>query len=67
MARRIKSLHHHLGNKNIPLHREHRSKRGRSRHSDWAHTEIYKKKLEELKLEELEKDAKIIISSNKIC
>jgi len=30
MARRIKSLHHNLGyGKNIPFHREHRSKRGR--------------------------------------
>jgi len=29
-ARRVKSLHHNLGDRNVPYHREHRSKRGRT-------------------------------------
>lgn len=47
-ARRIQSLHHNLGEKNVVFHREHRSKKGRKiRTRDWYLAKIFKKKREQ--------------------
>lgn len=57
-ARRVKSLHHNLGDKNVPFHRDHRSKKGREKNYFDTSSEIRKKKLEKLKLREIERDMK---------
>lgn len=54
MSRRTKSLHHNLKNKNIPFHREHRSKRNRRFIDDDSIG--FKKKREALRMKELEND-----------
>ena len=55
-ARRIKSLHHNLNTKNVPFHREHRAKKDRKPNARYLKevANDYKKKLEALKLKELE-------------
>jgi hypothetical protein len=54
VARRIKSLRHNLiDGKDIPSHREHRSKRGRNNKTHDVHSKRYKRKIESLKLKEL--------------
>lgn len=55
-ARRIKSLHHNLGNKNVVFHREHIAKKNRNRNVNDVSRKLRKKKLEKLKLEELESE-----------
>lgn len=58
MARRIKSLHHNLGDKNVVFHREHRSKRRRRNQSRFQRllAVFHKKRQQELKEEALSDD-----------
>jgi len=62
MARRIKSLHHNKEEgKDIPQHREHRSKKGREWSSRNIFSKLKKTKLEKEKLLLLDKEIKQII------
>ena len=72
MARRYKSLGHNLSNANpytpwhtkvSPFHREHRSKKGREFHIRYADYVDYKRKKEQLKIQELEQDENEIINN----
>lgn len=49
MARRVKSFHHNLGEKNVVFHREHRSKKNRRNLS-----KLWRQKLTEFKRKKLE-------------
>ena len=69
MARRYKSLAHGIKDadpynpyhsKVSPYHREHRSKKGRAMKYTYDATIAYKKKVEELKLKELENEKRRI-------
>ena len=62
MARRVKSLKHgDAKEKNIPWHREHRSKKGRLKYrSNWGNALLFKKKKQELLENELLKENGII-------
>ena len=50
MSRRIKSLHHNLGDNNVIFHREHRSKKGRKFDKPTSlASKLYRKRKEDLK------------------
>lgn len=56
MSRRVQSLHHNLGDKNMVFHREHRSKKNRRLHGLYQKrlNNDKRKKIEEIRLRELE-------------
>lgn len=54
-ARRVQSLHHNLGDKNVVFHREHRSKKNRKKYAKDMDAQNRKRKIEALRLKELEK------------
>lgn len=57
MARRIKSLHHNLGDKNVIYHREHRAKRKGRNNTSHKQTSIdYRRKVIKLKEQELDNE-----------
>jgi hypothetical protein len=58
MARRVKSLHHNLGDKNVVFHREHRSKKNRRNISKMGleRARQYKLRKLEITIRELENE-----------
>lgn len=58
MARRIKSLHHNLGDKNVIFHREHRAKKNRTPNGRYQKKlrADKRREIEELQLKELDNE-----------
>lgn len=60
MARRMKSIHHNLGDKNVVFHREHRSKKNRQPIPKFVRLRIkeFKHERESLEIKELDRTIK---------
>lgn len=54
-ARRVKSLHHNLGEGNVVFHREHRSKKNRSFNAKDVYARRKKERVRALKIRDIER------------
>ena len=60
---RVKSLHQNLGDRNVVFHRNHTAKKNRRKNSKYRNLFLLekKKKIEQLKLNEIEKETKAFL------